>query len=71
MVEAFRDAGLPEGVFRYLHLDHDATARVIAFLKGPLTMKPGGFVSLGHVKRSEGKDAYDRDTRFSPLALTD
>ena len=32
------------------------TARVIAFLKGPLTMKPGGFVSLGHVSRSEGKE---------------
>jgi hypothetical protein len=27
----------------------------LAFIKGPLTMQPGGFVSLGHVKRSEGK----------------
>ena len=28
--EAFAAAGLPEGVFSYLHLDHDAVARVIA-----------------------------------------
>lgn len=36
------------------------TARVIAFLKGPLTMKPGGFVALGHVKRDEGKQVEVR-----------
>lgn len=36
--------------------DKTVTARVIAFLKGPLTMAPGGFVSLGHVKRNEGKE---------------
>lgn len=29
MVEAFRDAGLPEGVFQYLHLSHADTERVI------------------------------------------
>jgi len=29
MVEAFREANLPEGVFQYLHLTHDAAARVI------------------------------------------
>ncbi|MBS1269824.1 MAG: Succinate-semialdehyde dehydrogenase [NADP(+)] 1 [Gammaproteobacteria bacterium] len=29
MVEAFRDAGLPDGVFQYLHLTHDSVARVI------------------------------------------
>jgi acyl-CoA reductase-like NAD-dependent aldehyde dehydrogenase len=28
--EAFRAAGLPEGVFQFLHLDHEQTARVIA-----------------------------------------
>src|SRR5687768_3072851 len=28
--EAFAAAGLPQGVFQYLHLDHDETARVIA-----------------------------------------
>lgn len=28
--EAFREAGLPEGVFQYLHLDHDQVAEVIA-----------------------------------------
>jgi acyl-CoA reductase-like NAD-dependent aldehyde dehydrogenase len=28
--EAFAAAGLPEGVFQYLHMDHGATARVIA-----------------------------------------
>jgi acyl-CoA reductase-like NAD-dependent aldehyde dehydrogenase len=28
--EAFAAAGLPEGVFGYLHMDHEATARVIA-----------------------------------------
>ncbi|HEY6821723.1 MAG TPA: aldehyde dehydrogenase family protein [Burkholderiales bacterium] len=28
--EAFRHAGLPQGVFQFLHLDHEQTARVIA-----------------------------------------
>jgi acyl-CoA reductase-like NAD-dependent aldehyde dehydrogenase len=28
--EAFKAAGLPEGVFQFLHLDHDQVARVIA-----------------------------------------
>ncbi len=28
--EAFRSAGLAEGVFQYLHIDHEQTARVIA-----------------------------------------
>jgi acyl-CoA reductase-like NAD-dependent aldehyde dehydrogenase len=28
--EAFGGAGLPEGVFQFLHMDHDRTARVIA-----------------------------------------
>ena len=28
--EAFAEAGLPAGVFQYLHLDHDQTARMIA-----------------------------------------
>src|SRR5689334_16016353 len=27
--EAFKAGGLPEGVFQYLHMDHDQTARVI------------------------------------------
>ena len=27
--EAFREAGLPEGVFQYLHIDHDQVAEVI------------------------------------------
>ncbi len=30
MVEAARAAGIPEGVFQHLHIDHDAVARVIA-----------------------------------------
>ncbi|HSH42878.1 MAG TPA: aldehyde dehydrogenase family protein [Arenicellales bacterium] len=29
MVEAFREAGLPEGVFQFLHLTHESAARVI------------------------------------------
>jgi acyl-CoA reductase-like NAD-dependent aldehyde dehydrogenase len=29
MVEAFRGTGLPDGVFQYLHLTHEAAARVI------------------------------------------
>lgn len=29
MVEAFREADLPEGVFQYLHLTHESAARVI------------------------------------------
>ncbi|UWU25650.1 aldehyde dehydrogenase family protein (plasmid) [Rhizobium sp. CB3060] len=28
--EAFRAAGLPEGVFQYLHIDHDQVARMVA-----------------------------------------
>ena len=32
---------------------------------------PLTYAVVGYLKRSEGKDAYDRDTRFSPLALTD
>ncbi len=28
-VQAFREAGLPDGVFQYLHLDHDDTARLV------------------------------------------
>ena len=35
--------------------DKNVTARVIAFIKGPLTVNPGGFVSLGHVRRGAGK----------------
>ncbi|MBU9700111.1 aldehyde dehydrogenase family protein [Rhodobacteraceae bacterium HSP-20] len=30
LVEAYLAAGLPEGVFQFLHLDHDLTARLIA-----------------------------------------
>lgn len=30
MDEAFRAAGLPDGVFQYLHIDHDQVARLIA-----------------------------------------
>lgn len=33
------------------------TARVVALIKGPLSMEPGGFVSLGHIKQDEGKTA--------------
>ncbi len=32
---------------------------------------PLTYAVVGYLKRSEGKDAYDRDTRFSPLALSD
>lgn len=32
---------------------------------------PLTYVVVGYLKRSEGVDAYDRDTRFTPLALTD
>ena len=28
-VQAFREAGLPDGVFQYLHLDHEDTARLV------------------------------------------
>ena len=30
LYDAFSEAGLPDGVFQYLHLDHDQTARLIA-----------------------------------------
>ncbi len=32
---------------------------------------PLTYAVVGYLKRSEGVDAYDRDTRFSPLALSD
>ncbi len=32
---------------------------------------PVTYLVVGYLKRSEGQDAYDHDTRFSPLALTD
>ena len=32
---------------------------------------PLTYAVVGYLKRREGKDAYDRDTRFSPLALSD
>ncbi len=32
---------------------------------------PVTYAVVGYLKRSEGIDAYDRDTRFSPLALSD
>ncbi len=32
---------------------------------------PLTYAVVGYLKRSEGMDAYDRDTRFSPLALSD
>ena len=32
---------------------------------------PVTYLVVGYLKRSEGLDAYDRDIRFSPLALTD
>lgn len=34
-----------------------ATTRVVAFVKGPLTMEPGGFVSLGAVREGNGASA--------------
>lgn len=33
-----------------------ASARVIAYVKGPLQMEPGGFVALGAIKTDEGKE---------------
>ncbi|ACA86386.1 aldehyde dehydrogenase family protein [Shewanella woodyi] len=30
LYQAFTDAGLPQGVFQYLHMDHDNTAKLIA-----------------------------------------
>ncbi len=32
---------------------------------------PVTYAVVGYLKRSEGMDVYDRDTRFSPLALSD
>ena len=47
------------GVIRF-HTDvKDKTveARVTAFIVGPLTVKPGGFVALGRIDGAEGKEA--------------
>lgn len=40
--------------------DKTVSARVIAFLKGPLTVQPGGFVSLGHIEPGESKEVEVR-----------
>ena len=40
-----------------LYVSQEQVAGVVAFLVGPLTIKPGGFVSLGNIKSSEGKEA--------------
>ena len=32
---------------------------------------PVTYAVVGYLKRSEGVDVYDHDTRFSPLALSD
>ncbi len=32
---------------------------------------PVTYAVVGHLKRSDGLDVYDRDTRFNPLALSD
>jgi hypothetical protein len=52
--ERERDGGGPI-TFKTDLKDKRVTARVVAFLKGPLTMKPGGFVGLGVIDRDEGK----------------
>jgi len=45
--EAFQAAGLPEGLFRHLHLSHDATAKLIAS-PGIAFVSFTGSVSGGH-----------------------
>jgi hypothetical protein len=45
--------------------DQVATARVIAFIKGPLTLTPGGFIGLGHIRKDEGKSV---DITITPTA---
>ena len=32
---------------------------------------PGTYAAVGHLKRSDGLDVYDRNTSFNPLALSD
>jgi acyl-CoA reductase-like NAD-dependent aldehyde dehydrogenase len=46
--DAFRDAGLPEGVLQYLHLSHDDTMRVIGDPRIAFVAFTGS-VSAGHV----------------------
>ncbi|MFN6202154.1 MAG: aldehyde dehydrogenase family protein, partial [Acidobacteriota bacterium] len=53
--EAFRAAGLPEGVFQYLHLDHDQVAEVIGDARTGFVAFTGS-VAGGHaVQRAAGQ----------------
>lgn len=52
--EAFREAGLPEGVFQYLHIDHDQVAEVIGDRRVGFVAFTGS-VAGGHaVQRAAG-----------------
>jgi len=84
---AFREAGLPEGVFQYLHMDHDLTAQAIAdprvaFVAFTGSVAGGRAVeraAAGHFKgvalELGGKDpAYvrpDADLEYSVVNLVD
>lgn len=84
---AFQEAGLPEGVFQYLHMDHDLTARAIAdprvaFVAFTGSVAGGRAVeraAAGHFKgvalELGGKDpAYvrpDADLEYSAVNLVD
>ncbi|GIW37464.1 MAG: aldehyde dehydrogenase [Meiothermus sp.] len=84
---AFQEAGLPEGVFQYLHMDHDLVARAIAdprvaFVAFTGSVAGGRAVeraAAGHFKgvalELGGKDpAYvrsDADLEFSAVNLVD
>lgn len=84
---AFREAGLPEGVFQYLHMDHDLVAQAIAdprvaFVAFTGSVAGGRAVeraAAGHFKgvalELGGKDpAYvrpDADLEYSAINLVD
>jgi acyl-CoA reductase-like NAD-dependent aldehyde dehydrogenase len=84
---AFQEAGLPEGVFQYLHMDHDLTAQAIAdprvaFVAFTGSVAGGRAVeraAAGHFKgvalELGGKDpAYvrpDADLEYSAVNLVD
>jgi acyl-CoA reductase-like NAD-dependent aldehyde dehydrogenase len=53
--EAFRDAGLPEGVFQYLHASHDDLARLIADPRIRFVSFTGSVAGGAAVQRAAGE----------------
>jgi acyl-CoA reductase-like NAD-dependent aldehyde dehydrogenase len=55
--QAFDDAGIPGGVFQYLHLDHTATDRIVSSKEVDFVAFTGS-VEGGHAVQSAAKDRF-------------